>query len=287
MNQLLMTPQSIQSFERTEAFEWARRRGNRNSHIPSLQPFKLRYAELLADVGREELARAYLLSIRSSIGLGVDTDKGKTSSGNILSAIAKDAKFLEALEKLDDRICVSIGAERTSWVHSRKSKGSATSLALSSFVKSVLVKKTKTDEPVIDPGAIDNDDLSPREPGPSVPLLNLPESGLPRQQETSEPREDVVKSNLPDGDEPSIFVRNSIDRVGLAVGDGRSGLSKNDHQCPPSSAPPVFGGGAMTKDYIDMKSEDVSGKDAVPPTPPQVGKKDGGAKAPVSEPPSK
>ena len=46
MNQMLMTPQSIQSYERTEAFEWARRRGNRKTHIPSLQPFKLRYAEL-------------------------------------------------------------------------------------------------------------------------------------------------------------------------------------------------------------------------------------------------
>ena len=52
MNQMLMTPQSIQSFERTEAFEWARRRGNRKTHIPSL-PYKLRYAELLTNFGHE------------------------------------------------------------------------------------------------------------------------------------------------------------------------------------------------------------------------------------------
>ena len=31
MNRLLMTPASIESFERTEAFEWAKRKGNRRA----------------------------------------------------------------------------------------------------------------------------------------------------------------------------------------------------------------------------------------------------------------
>ena len=279
MNQLLMTPQSIQSFERTEAFEWARRRGNRNSHIPSLLPFKLRYAELLADFGREELARAYLLSIRSSIGLGSDTDKGKPSSGNVRST--KEVNFFEALEKLDDRICVSTGVERTSWNHNNKSRGSATSSVLSSFVKSVLVKKPKADDPAINPDAADCDDLSPREPGPSLPEPSLPESGFLRQQ---------IQATPVGGDERSVVTKNSFDHKGLSVGNVSSGLSTNDHQGPPSSAPPIFGGSAMKKD-IDVKSmtidEDERDKAVIPPTPRLAGNKDEKAKAPVSEPPSK
>ena len=294
MNQLLMTPQSIQSFERTEAFEWARRRGNRNSHIPSLQPFKLRYAELLADFGREELARAYLLSIRSSIGIGSDTDKGKPSSGNTRSAIMKDTKFIEALEKLDDRICVSTGAERTSWNHNNKSRGSATSLVLSSFVKSVLVKKPKADDPAITPDAADYDDLSPREPGPSLPEPSLPESGflLQQIQEPIKSQTEVIVASTPvGGAEPSVVTKNSFDdHTGLSVGNVSSGLSTNDHRGPPSSAPPIFGGGAMKKD-IDVKStttdEDERDKATIPPTPRLAGNKDEKTKAPVSEPPSK
>ena len=292
MNQLLMTPQSIQSFERTEAFEWARRRGNRNSHIPSLQPFKLRYAELLADFGREELARAYLLSIRSSIGLGSDTDRRKTSSGNTRSAMMKDAKFIEALERLDDRICVSTGSERTLWNHNEKSKESATSLAFS-IVKSVLVKKPKADEPMINLDASDNDDLSPRELGPSLPEPGLPGSGLLREP-IQEPRKShadiVVESTPPGGEERSIIAKNSFDRAGLAIGNGTSSMSSSDRQGPPSSAPPVFEGYTMKKD-VDVKSmttdEDERRKDVIPPTPRQAGKNDEKTKAPVSEPPSK
>ena len=124
----LMTPESIEAFYRTEAFEWARRRGNRKTHIPVLQPYKLRYAELLADFGWEESAREYLLSVRSCIGLtgaGSDNVKGggssslsghsNTASGNFSMEMLQDGAFIESLKRLDDRICVSTGAERELW----------------------------------------------------------------------------------------------------------------------------------------------------------------------------
>ena len=118
MNQMLMTPQSIQSFERTEAFEWARRRGNRKTHIPSLQPYKLRYAELLTDFGHEELARKYLLSVHSCIGLGLDNK----AVDNPYEA-SQDSNFIESLKLLDDRI----GSKQILWENNPKGKGGGTS----------------------------------------------------------------------------------------------------------------------------------------------------------------
>lgn len=298
MNQLLMTPQSIQSFERTEAFEWARRRGNRNTHIPSLQPFKFRYAELLADFGHEELARNYLLSIRSSIGLGSDS-RGRTSSGNTTpSVVMKDAKFIEALEKLDDRICGSTGAEHASWDCKEISKGGAKSLALGSMVKNVLRKKSSAGQPVPNqdtgfPILQESDDLSPREPESNMSEPSVPEPSIPRQltEEPKRPQADIaVESALSGGDEHSISSKKSFGRGGLVVGYGSTALSTNDHQGPPSSAPPVFGGGAIMKDVVEkpeIADEDEREKDIVPPTPPPASKKDDKKKAPVSEPPSK
>ena len=298
MNQLLMTPQSIQSFERTEAFEWARRRGNRNTHIPSLQPFKFRYAELLADFGHEELARNYLLSIRSSIGLGSDS-RGRTSSGNITpSVVMKDAKFIEALEKLDDRICGSTGAEHASWDCKEISKGGAKSLALGSMVRNVLRKKSSAGQPVPNqdtgfPILQESDDLSPREPESNMSEPSVPEPSIPRQltEEPKRPQADIaVESALSGGDEHSISSKKSFDRGGLVVGYGSTALSTNDHQGPPSSAPPIFGGGAIMKNVVEkpeIADEDEREKDIVPPTPPPASKKDDKKKAPVSEPPSK
>ena len=183
MNQMLMTPQSIQSYERTEAFEWARRRGNRKTHIPSLQPFKLRYAELLADFGYEELAREYLLNIHSCIGLSSD-NKASDSPG---AAATQDPNFIESLKLLDDRICGLSGAKQLSW-ESNKSKSGVTSLALGTIVKSVLGKKQsaevvppkKTKEEKQDAifAPLDDDQIeetSPQKLEPSIPPRHLVE----------------------------------------------------------------------------------------------------------------
>jgi hypothetical protein len=64
----LNTVGSIEAYTYTEAYEWAKRCGNPNAAIQSLQPFKLRYAMLLADLGYEEAARRYIQSILNCIG---------------------------------------------------------------------------------------------------------------------------------------------------------------------------------------------------------------------------
>lgn len=161
MNRMLMTPQSIESFERTEAFEWARRRGgNRKTHIPTLQPFKLRYAELLADFGYEYVAREYLLSIRSCIGLGEGPSDAPKSgavasgssiaSGNFSSALLHyDGDFIDCLKRLDDRICVSTGSEQSSWDATSKNDSKGAASALGSIVKNVFGgKKSKKEMPL-------------------------------------------------------------------------------------------------------------------------------------------
>lgn len=60
-------PQVPEAVEASKAFEWTRRLGNKRTSFSALQPFKLRYAELLADVGHEVLAREYLLSISALV----------------------------------------------------------------------------------------------------------------------------------------------------------------------------------------------------------------------------
>ena len=64
-NVSLMTKAGIDAYERTEAYEWAKRRGNPNALIKALQPFKLQYAMVLADLGFVELAKKYLENILS------------------------------------------------------------------------------------------------------------------------------------------------------------------------------------------------------------------------------
>ena len=65
----LRTAEGISAFERTEAYEWAKRRGNARALLQGFQPFKLAYAALLADFGMKDKAMAYVSAIRQSAGL--------------------------------------------------------------------------------------------------------------------------------------------------------------------------------------------------------------------------
>jgi hypothetical protein len=67
----LNTEGSIEAYTYTEAYEWAKRCGNPNAAIQSLQPFKLRYAMLLADLGYEEVALLYIKSILKCLGVNL------------------------------------------------------------------------------------------------------------------------------------------------------------------------------------------------------------------------
>ena len=62
-NLSLLSKEGIEAYERTEAYEWAKRRGNPSALIKTLQPFKLQYAILLADLGFVDLAEKYLDNI--------------------------------------------------------------------------------------------------------------------------------------------------------------------------------------------------------------------------------
>lgn len=303
MNQMLMTPQSIRSFELTEAFEWARRRGNRKTHIPSLQPFKVRYAELLADFGYEESAREYLLSVHSCIGL--DSDRANNSS----NAATQDLNFVEALKLLEDRICGPSGAKQSLWEGKDKSKkGGITSLASERFMKSVLGKTPKagilpTDQKTPVPHQDDDQTKvsSPFNPEPNMPYQRMELHNKPQATDsaavasTSLARDEgYTATETSDTPMLSRFPSNPLgyntpaNIRGPVAGDGYE-ASVNDQQGPPSSAPPMFWGEAVKSDgevAPTYSKEEEKKKEAVPSTPIQANKKGELKKAPVSEPPS-
>lgn len=67
-NLALTTISAIRALELTEAYEWAKRRGNRNATIRSLQAFKVAFAALVCDYGFVECARLYLESAIECLG---------------------------------------------------------------------------------------------------------------------------------------------------------------------------------------------------------------------------
>lgn len=71
----LMSIEGIEAFERTEAYEWAKRRGNRSAVIKTLQPYKLYYAMLLADAGYVEPACKYVETILRMCDLEGDSSR--------------------------------------------------------------------------------------------------------------------------------------------------------------------------------------------------------------------
>lgn len=60
----LISGESIEAFSRTEAYEWAKRQGNKKAILKSLSPFKLIFAAHLADSGLIEKAVKYVTSFR-------------------------------------------------------------------------------------------------------------------------------------------------------------------------------------------------------------------------------
>lgn len=201
----LRTPESIEAFYRTEAFEWARRRGgNRKTHIPILQPYKLRYAQLLADFGWEESAREYVLSVRSCIGFD-STSKGaphksgsSMASGNLSSgtslALLQDEAFIESLKQLDDRICVSTGAEPLCWnVGGEDGNKGGVARAMGSIVKSVLGKKTTT---LVESKPDECEMPSSENEADEGPTAEDPQKQKPNELVQEKPQDDTAHSDL-------------------------------------------------------------------------------------------
>ncbi len=76
-NRTLFTQEALAAFERTEAYEWAKRLGNQYAYFATFQPFKLIYAMLLADEGDLEQARKFVQSIQ------ISPDPARTSASAI------------------------------------------------------------------------------------------------------------------------------------------------------------------------------------------------------------
>lgn len=65
---VLSTDSAVESFLRTEAYEWAKRRGNADATIRTLQSFKAIYAVRLAEYGFDEDASGYVSSALECLG---------------------------------------------------------------------------------------------------------------------------------------------------------------------------------------------------------------------------
>lgn len=101
----LLTREGVESYERTEAFEWAKRRGNPNAAIPALQQFKLSYAKRLADHGLMREAKSHVDAIRHCTGLGVVGDERAEARKRRYYS----EKFEEDLDIFEDRVCFVLG----------------------------------------------------------------------------------------------------------------------------------------------------------------------------------
>ncbi|KAL7493711.1 hypothetical protein ACHAWT_002568 [Skeletonema menzelii] len=266
LNRVLMTPEAVEAFERSEAFEWARRLGNKRTMFSSLQPFKLRYAELLADVGHEALAREYLLSIRICTGIGIIT----RAKGNPASMY--DESFIQSLRELDDRICGSTGAERSSWnANEELSKGSLFSLGrLSALVRG----KEKKEEEVV----------TPRPESEVDPLLELDSATLPA---TRPQIDELVPPVTSKPTEEPFEPPKQTDAFNASIGTSNDSDSKQTsmNDDAPASAPPSLAIGESIIDRADDSKPNEGTLSEKGSTPSEANKKDEKKKAPVSEPP--
>ena len=104
---ILQGSSSLEAFERTEAYEWAKRRGNPNASISSLQFFKIMYATLLADFGFVHSAKLYIDSVVDCMGFSLqDARMANSARGPFsLSMLTSDQNgLLAALGTFDERL---------------------------------------------------------------------------------------------------------------------------------------------------------------------------------------
>ena len=104
---VLASDESMHAFNRTEAYEWAKRRGNAQATIQSLQPLKIVYATLLADYGFVDTARHYVASIFDCMNINRDEFVPATSHPGPLSLsvlLSNQHGIKDFLVDLDQRL---------------------------------------------------------------------------------------------------------------------------------------------------------------------------------------
>ena len=103
-NMDLLTEDAVRSYERTEAYEWAKRRGNPSAAIKSFQPFKLIYAKMLADLGYEENAKRLTQTIRQCIDVNEANGPNTSEVAGGTSLFDDRDAFAVALSDLEHRL---------------------------------------------------------------------------------------------------------------------------------------------------------------------------------------
>lgn len=302
MHSELMTPESIESFLCTEAFEWARRKGNKRTCLQSLQTFKLRYAELLADFGYVNLAREYVVSIRQLTGIGLDENANQLPpvSGNALVPVFPE-EFVDRLYRFEDRLCVLTGAELSCKRKASEEHCKSALAAITGGLGSVFSRKpsegkdsSKQDPRKLDEPSSENEFMDMIETKPIDKPVDKKNDQVksrtdpaPMGSTTSavESKAKAPTSPKPSEDTPKQFTPFNVPKASEAhKQDGPSFNSVPTGDFPPASAPPTLGDDAIL-DKVDHKSKAAKEKVPSPTSTPST--KNADKKAPSSEPPSK
>jgi Sec23-binding domain of Sec16 len=112
---------SIEAFDRTEAYEWAKRRGNKNATLKSFQPFKIVCAARLIDAGLMDLAKAYVDSLRAHSNLH-DADVDPNCPSTLAEIFQSRASQEGALRLLESKLGLQdvVAPSSTELLHYRR-----------------------------------------------------------------------------------------------------------------------------------------------------------------------
>lgn len=104
VDRALCSTEAIEAFDRTEAYEWAKRRGNKNATLTSFQPFKIIYAARLIDAELVEQAAQYIASTQANMKSS-DFNRHEGDASLTLSSLfqTRDAQA-RAIELLGKRL---------------------------------------------------------------------------------------------------------------------------------------------------------------------------------------
>eukprot|EP00934_Nitzschia_sp_Nitz4_P008522 Nitzschia sp. Nitz4//scaffold34_size148208//91553//101858//NITZ4_002988-RA/size148208-snap-gene-0.209-mRNA-1//1//CDS//3329548819//8512//frame0 len=101
-DQLLATKESLEAFERTEAYEWAKRQGNKNAVLRSFFPLKLIFAAHLIDCGLENVATSHVKCVRDFMRQHVSQSVGEEVT--LASLFDDENTWSFLLEELEKRL---------------------------------------------------------------------------------------------------------------------------------------------------------------------------------------
>jgi Sec23-binding domain of Sec16 len=178
-NLVLFTDEALAAYERTEAYEWAKRKGNRNASLRSFQPFKLIYAMLLADIGQIDKSKSFLKSIRLSTGV-MPVHTSESNSFSVYDLFDDDCAF--ALVCDETRKQLTTKAEPKVKYSQSFLKGQKLKIQTGSDSTIGGMSQSKTPKPKRNEGPLQLDPLSAQDvlytPAPTTQATNEPQTVL-------------------------------------------------------------------------------------------------------------